>query len=357
MDAFIKITPQKKEARTTLHDNEIRLLRQYIDAGKNVFICGPTGSGKTYIVDCVLNETNSIELNIDTFQRKNNIFTDTTAHLFIDGYEQSIHSYKHFIEKISDGGGKGSLVVTSTEVHMIPHFELIVIPRRTPDAIASLAPGNPGGYLAAVRCRGNIQNFFDYLTYSDTKDIFKTSKEIIVDILCTPGNFNFSQTIHEHGHTCDVIHGNYLSSKGCDIPKIMESLSIADTYDIAMYKGNWEYMPYYIASGIATPKYHLGSSLQTETIRAGSGWTKYGNYKMRLQKLKNIQCNHRTPLGIDELSVIRQYAAAGIMEPLIDYKLAPSDFDVMNHLALGNKMKPNEVMRVKKKMRSMINEL
>ena len=353
MDAFVKITPQKKEARTTLHDNEISLLRQYVNAGKNVFICGPTGSGKTFIVESVLNDSNSIELNMDMLQKKNNIFTETHAHLFIDGYEQSIHPYKQFVDKISDGG-KGALIVTSTEVHMLPNFELIVIPRRSPDAIASLAPDNPGGHHAAVKCQGNIQNFFDYLAYSDTKDIFKTSKEIVIDILCTPGNYNFSQTIHEHGHMCDVIHGNYLSSKGSDIPNIMESLSIADTYDIAMYKGNWEYMPYYIASGIATPKYHLGAELQPEVIRAGSGWTKYGNYKMRLQKLKNIQCNHSTPLGVDELALIRQYAAAGIMEPLIEYKLAPSDFDVMNHLALGNKMKPNEVMRVKKKMRSIL---
>ena len=340
----------------TLHDNEIRLLREYVEAGKNVFICGPTGSGKTFIVDSVLNESNSIELNIETLQRKNNIFSDTHAYLLIDGYEQSIHPYKHFVDKISNGG-KGTLIVTSTEVHMLPNFELILVPRRTPDAIASLAPDNPGSHLAAKKCQGNIQNFFDYLTYSDTKDIFKTSKELLVDVLCKPGNFDFSQTVHEHGHVCDVIHGNYLSSKECNTPEIIESLSIADTCDIAMYKGNWEYMPYYIASGIATPKYHLGSELQPEKIRSGSSWTKYGNFKMRQQKLRNIQRNHSTPLGIDELSVIRQYAKAGNLEPLIEYKLVPSDFDVINHLALGNKMKPNEVMRVKKKMQSLINEL
>lgn len=124
-----------------------------------------------------------------------------------------------------------------------------------------------------------------------------------------------------------------------------------------MYKGNWEYMPYYIESGIATPKYYLGSEIQPDKIRPGSSWTKYGNYKMRQQKLKNIQCNHSTPLGIDELSVIRQYAASGNLDLLVEYKLNPSDFDVMNHLALDNKMKPNEVMRVKKKLRSITNEL
>ena len=356
MDAFIKVIPQKKEAHTTLHNDEIHRLQQYVDSGKNVFICGPIGCGKTFIVDRVLNNTNSLELNMEMLQKKNVIFTETNVHLFIDGYEQSIHPYKQFVDKISDGG-KGSLIVTSTEVHILPNFELIVVPRRSPDAISSLVLDNPGAYRAAVKCKGNIRDFFDYLEYSDTKDVFKTSKEIITDILCAPGNFDLSQTIHEHGHTCDVIHGNYLSSDGCQFPQIMESLSIADTYDIMMYKGNWEYMPYYIASGIATPKYHLGSTLVPEKIRAGSGWTKYGNYKMRQQKLKSIQCDHSTPLGIDELSVIRQYMIAGNMEPAMHYKLTPSDIDVMNHLAIGNKMKPNEVMRVKKKMRSLINEL
>jgi hypothetical protein len=77
---------------------------------------------------------------------------------------------------------------------------------------------------------------------------------------------------------------------------------------------------------------------------------------MRQQKLKNIQTGHSTRLGPDELSIIRQYAAHGNIEPLSIYKLTPNDFDVMNHLAFGNKLKPNEVMRVKKKMRNMINE-
>lgn len=353
MDAFVKSTPQKKDTRTTLHENEIRRLRQYVDEGKSVFVCGPTGSGKTFVVDSVLNSSNSIELHLEMFSKKHTLFTETRAHMLIDGYENSMHAFKQLVDTISDGG-RGSLVVTSTDVHMLPNFELIVIPRRTPDAIASLAPENPEAHRAALKCRGNIQNFFDYLAFSDTKDVFKTSKEIVSDILCTPGSFDFSQTIHEHGHVCDVIHGNYLSTKGCDAPNIMESISIADTYDVAMYRGNWEYMPYYIASGIATPKYHMGSAIHPDTLKPGSAWTKYGNHKMRQQKLKNIQCHHSTLLGIEELAVIRQYAAAGNLEPLAEYKLAPSDFDVMNHLALGNKMKPNEVMRVKKKMRGVI---
>lgn len=349
MDAFVTMKAQKKEARPTLHGEEIRLLRQYLDEGKNVFVCGPTGSGKTFIVDSVLDASNSVEMH--AVHR----FEGSRAHVLIDGYESTMHPFKQVIDRVSEGG-RGSLVVTSTDVHLLPNFALIVVPRRSPEAIASLAPGDPGAAHAALRCRGNIRDFFHYLAYSDTKDVFKTSREIVADILCTPGPFDFSQTIHEHGHVCDVIHGNYLSSKACRPPEIMESLSVADVYDTSMYKGAWDFMPYYVAAGIATPKSHLGSPLDPGTLKAGSGWTKYGNFKMRQQKLKHIQGRHRTQLGPEELAVIRMYAASGDLGPLADYALAPSDFDVMNHLALGNKMKPNEVMRVKKKMRQVPND-
>ena len=77
---------------------------------------------------------------------------------------------------------------------------------------------------------------------------------------------------------------------------------------------------------------------------------------MRYNKLKNIQGRHTTKLSIEELGLIRQYAIAGDLDPLIEYKLTPLDFDIMNHLALGNKFKPSEVAKVKKKLRSIVNE-
>lgn len=346
MDAFIISTPQKKEKGSTLHGAEIERLKQYVAEGKNVFVCGATGSGKTFVVDSVLN---AIELHAEMLMKKN-MYKDTQSYKLIDGYDTSIHVFKQFVE---DEHVK-RLIVTSTDVHILPHFELIVMPRRDPEAIATLAPDS---LSAAIKCNGNIRNFFDYLTHSDTKDVFKTSKEIVTDILCTPGPFDLSQTVHEHGHVCDVIHGNYLSSKDGRHTDIIESLSVADVYDTLMYKGDWGYMPYYIATGIATPKLHLGAALDPETIRPGSTWTKYGNFKMRQQKLKHIQKQHSTRLGIEELAVIRLHATQGNVEPAVSYGLQPSDFDVMNHLALCNKLKPSEVVRIKKKLRNVYNEL
>lgn len=340
MDAFVTFTPQKKEHRPTLHEKEIEKLRMCVSEGRNVFVCGATGTGKTFVIDSVLDATNSVEIQTDV---PKTLFDNTKTYTIIDGYDQSV---KHLVNDKST-----RLVVTSTDIHMLPNFTLIMIPRRSPDVISSLAPDNPNAHQAALRSNGNIRDFFDYLHFSDTKDCFKTSKDIVTDILCTPGTFDLSQTVHEHGHICDVVHGNYLNTESDTHVTIIDSLTIADVYDTLMYKGDWMFMPYYIASGIATPKLHMGSQIHPETIKPGSTWTKYGNFRMRQQKLKNIQNKHSTRLGVDELSVIRMYASKGDIEPATAYGLQPGDFDVMNHLALGNKMKPSEVMRIKKKMR------
>jgi hypothetical protein len=240
---------------------------------------------------------------------------------------------------------------------MLPNFKLIIVPKRSPDAIFSLECNNPRARPAADKCQGNIRNFYDYMNFSDEKDIFKTSKDIVIDILCRKGNgFDTSQTVHEHGHVVDVIHGNYLHSNDTNVVPIAESLSLADIYDSAMYKGEWNYMQYYVSCGMAVPKYNLGEPLKPENIQPGSTWTKYGNYKMRYNKLKIIQGRRTTKLGVEELGLIRKYAIAGDLDPLIEYKLTALDFDIMNHLALGNKLKPSEVAKVKKKLRNIVNE-
>jgi len=123
-----------------------------------------------------------------------------------------------------------------------------------------------------------------------------------------------------------------------------------------MYKGDWNCMPFYITSGMAIPKLNMGEPIDPTKIQPGSLWTKYGNFKMRQNKLRAIQSRQPNKLGHEELGLIRQYANAGNLNPLIEYKLEPLDFDVMNHLAVGNKLKPTDVTKVKKKLRSLLNE-
>jgi hypothetical protein len=362
MDSFIKIIPQKKLRPQTLHQNEINLLEKYIEEGHNVFICGQIGCGKSFIAESVLDSGNTIELHSELFQKRSSfmdLIGNTTANIFIDGYDASIHGHKQVVDRVSENKDRvtrGSVIVTSTSIHMIPNFKLIIIPRRTPDAICSLACDNPNARYAASECNGNIRNFFDYLDFSHVKDVFKTSKDVIIDILSHKGDFDTSQTVHEHGHVCDVIFTNYLDSKNCNMTNIIEGLSQTDIYDTQMYKGDWNCMPYYVAAGMATPKLNMGEPMHVDNIQPGSIWTKYGNFKMRQNKLRAIQSRHTTKIGLDELSLIRRYAIAGDLKPLIEYKLEPLDFDVMNHLAVGNKLKPTDVTKVKKKLRVLLNE-
>lgn len=363
MDAFVKILPQKKDPTPTLHTKEIQRLEECVKKGLNVFLCGSSGVGKTFILEKVLNNSNSIEIHSELFQRKStflDLIGETSFHIFIDGYDVNVYGHRQLMERINSKKEPlttGSVVFVSNSVHIIPGFELIVVPKRTADEIASLEPGNPRSRLAADKCNGNIRDFYHYINKSDEKDVFKTSKDILIEVLCRRGSFNISQTIHERGHVIDVIHGNYLRSKGSNVEVISESLSLADVYDAEIYKGEWDCVPYYTASGIAVPKYYLGELLKPEEIQPGSTWTKYGNYKMRLQKIQNIQHRNTTKIGIEELQILREYAKAGDFEKCLKYKLEPGDFDVMNHLALHNKIKTSEVMKVKKKMINVINEL
>ena len=115
MDSFIKIIPQKKERPPTLHHHEIELLEKYVSQGHNVFVCGPTGCGKSFVVDTILNHSNTIELHSELFQKKSsfmNLIGDTSYHILIDGYDPSIHGqeqsdhftdwYKRIMERYSE---------------------------------------------------------------------------------------------------------------------------------------------------------------------------------------------------------------------------------------------------------------
>jgi len=62
MDAFVKIYKQKKRETNTLHHKEIDRLKKHISHGKNVMICGAHGFGKSFILNEVLDESNSIEM-------------------------------------------------------------------------------------------------------------------------------------------------------------------------------------------------------------------------------------------------------------------------------------------------------
>lgn len=358
MDSFITLIEQKNnEVNTTLHSKEIELVRKYIKERQNVFICGPTGVGKTYVLNEALKGMNCVELEYHHLKSKSlflPFIKPTTKHVFIEDYDQM---FKSIVADVSDGNriSRGCLLVTSKNMCFFPNFKTVMISKHTPETILTLVEDRDSKTLnAAYRCKGNIRNFYTYRDGYEEMNEFKTSKEYISDILTDDNReLQFHKHVSEHGHMWDVFQENYLDSKDCDITTISESFSMADVYDTLMYSmGAWNLMPFFTLHSLTIPKYSLGTPLESEKIRPGSCWTKYGNYKMRKRKYDEIKKKSRMGLGVEELCLLKDYAHKGDLSKLVDYKITPQDFDVINHLAIGNSLKSKDVTKIKKALKN-----
>ena len=340
----------------TIHTKQIELIRRYLNERKNVFICGGYGIGKTYILKEVLKDLNHVELRTDHLKSKSPFLTfikPSSKYVFIEDYDPV---FKPIIERVSDGKPlpRASLVVTSTNMCMYPNFETVFIPRHKPETLLRLTnEKGPKAEHAAYRCKGNIRNFFTYLEGYDEIDDFKTPKEFIADVLSDPKPIQIHDSIAEHGHMWDIFQENYINSKGVDVVACTSSFSEADSYDSHIYRsGNWNLMPYFVLHALTIPKISLGEPLEKDKIRPGSCWTKLGNYRMRKQKYEEIKKKSRTGLGVEELCLLKKYAEKGDLSKLIEYKITPQDFDVINHLAVGNNLKARDVAKVKKALKN-----
>lgn len=357
MDSFIKIVEQKKDPIvTTIHTKQIDLIRRYIRERKNVFICGALGVGKTYILKAVLEGLNHVELLPEHLKSKSlflPFIKPSTKHVFIDDYDPI---FKPIIESVADGDrlSRGSLLVTTTSMCMYPNFETVFIPKHKPEVLKTLTDKvGPEVESAAIRAQGNIRNFFTYLEGYDEMDDFESPKDFIAGVLSDSGPIEIYDSISEHGHIWDIFQENYLDSEGIDIIRASHSFSEADMYDTHMYsQGEWNLMPYFVLHALTIPKASLGQPLVRDKIRPGSCWTKFGNYKMRKQKYEEIKKKSRMGLGTEELCLLKKYAEKGDLEPLLEYGITPQDFDVINHLAVGNGLKSRDVTRVKKALKN-----
>ena len=360
MDSFIKIIEQKKEeAITTIHTQQIEALKKYVSECKNVIICGGSGVGKTYVLESVLNENNSVEIQKEHLVSKSpflSFIKGAAKHAFIENYD---NDFKKLVESVSDGAKltRGSLVITSTTMCMFPNFEVIFIPKHKPDKLLKLVDVR-GDHVneAAELANGNIRNFFSYLNGEDMKDEFKTSKEFITDLLCTDIPTVIYDRIEEHGHVWDIFQDNYLSAKNINYVKIAHSFSDADIIDNVIYStGNWYLIPYFCLNAVVIPKSYMKEKLHRDKIKPGSCWTKYGNYKMRFKNFTTIRQKTNYSLTIDDLCLIKKYVEKGDTGKMLEYNLNAQDFDVMNHLSVGNKLKPRDVAKIKKALKN-VNE-
>jgi len=123
MDSFITIIEQKKNPIvTTIHEKQINLIRRFMSEGKNVFICGAIGVGKSFILQRVLEGTSYVELEASHLKRDSYFIPfikPTRKHVFIEEYDSV---FKSLVEGVSDGNNltRGSLLITTTNMCMFP---------------------------------------------------------------------------------------------------------------------------------------------------------------------------------------------------------------------------------------------
>lgn len=361
MDVFIKTSDEKKiEIKTTIHKKELEIINNHINNHKNVFICGDSGTGKTYLLNMIFNEKNSIKIEPDDI--KHDILQRISKHseknIIFEDYSNDMMSIKRLIEKISDGEKltKGSFVITSSQMCLYPNFETVVIKPKQPETMIEIIENKKDIdrlISLAKKSNGNLRNFIHYIENSDNKDVFKDSKEFIKDLLCTPDN-TILDSVSEHGHIADVFQENFISSKNSNIHTCCDSFSITDIFDTAIYRGAWELMPYYLINAVNIPKYNMGQLLDKEKIRPGKSWTKYGNYKMRKHRIEEILNDSHKKISVDELTLLRKHGEMGNIDTLLHYNITPPKFDVINHLAFFSKLKQKDVTKIKKNIKAQI---
>jgi len=360
MDRFIKIESEKNTDLKPLFQEQLQLLRRYIQENKNIVVVGSSGVGKTTLVKTALSDTKHYEIDIDSIKFYN-LVENSSTHIFIDDYDLDSYSLKKLVEDASEGKNKskGSFIVITDKFMLYPNFETILLEKHSPETLLTLVDEKERSKYeeAAWMACGNINFFFNYRLFKFQKDMFKSTKEYVNDILCSKERIVIKDTLHEHGSFWDIIHENYLDSDGCNFQKIMNSLSFACVYDTLIYDGDWGAMKFFVNEVLRIPKYYMGEPLDPNTIRPGSCWSKTGNHKMRKQRIRSMLMKGPVGMHQEHLYLLRQYASKGNYSILNTYNINATDFDIINHLSIVNKLKPKDVNAIKKTLRETASDI
>ena len=333
---FFQALPGRESLSITLY----KILK---DTGR-VCVYGEAGVGKSTLVNHVCKYFHCNHVEVDNFKNINDVdffFSESQGTIVIDDFDSSNQIHKHFLELFSENSTKKGVIVCNS-ISSVDTFDCIEVLPLADTFIRTLAPRfTPYETVErAIRmANGNIHNFNFYIQTSDSKDIFINSKNIMKKLLDSSDNLEtVVKNINDFGYTTSSVHENFVDQV-TDVDTmsfISDCISLADCYDKTVYKGNWDFVKYYIQEGIANPCKHIPRA-HNGNLRSGSSWTKYNNYKMRQSKLKDIRV-HR-----DKFKLLLHYG----VEYLKEYEITPQDIDVMNHLVFTDKLKPKQVTRLK----------
>jgi hypothetical protein len=350
MDRFITIRTQKINEEIIGRGTYIKNIQSLLDTNVSFCVYGDIGVGKTCLVEHILFGTNYIELTSELLKSTSFLerIKNTLVHVLVDDLD------------VSEPLSLGSTIIISNKI--AENFNCMKIePLSLEDTIAvgmKKFPRLKRERLeeAALEANGNIRNFLYSLdNFEDLRDLFMTPRDIAHSLICKGGELNPSdyigETISEHGYTWGIIHENYLDANTKNFDNLADCMSIADIRDEELYNG-YSYTSIFSLFGVIIPAISIDHQLDKATVRPGSAWTKFNNFKMRhhrYQSLTNRKISAK--MDVDSLMVISQYCKSDqpkALEIMKTYGFETADVDMMNHISLSNKIKPRVLQNIKK---------
>ena len=357
MDQFLISTLQKENEEIIGRGSYIKRIKSLLEANTSFCIYGTIGVGKTFLIEHVLANENYIEVSSEHIK---NEFLDkiknTWVHVLLDDLE------------VSEPLSLGSTIIISNKI--IENFECIKLEPLSHDDIILLGlkkfpkMSRDDISKSAVVSRGDLRNFlYNLQNFKGVRDLFKSPKDLVYDLVCTDGTLDphdyVCKTINEHGYSWGIVHENYLDARGCidDMAVIAECMSCADIKDEDIYSGYSSHTGTSIFNlyGIILPAIEIDHSLDRDTMRPGSAWTKFNNYKMRYHRYQSTTNRKiQSTMDVDSLMVLSTYCKTKsdeVIDILTSYGFESADIDMMNHLSLINKIKPRVLQVIKNKLK------
>lgn len=346
MDKFITISREKEIEEITGRDSQLLYIKSLLESNTSFCIHGAIGVGKTFLIKHALIGIQYIDLALDFFKIER--IKDMQVHVLADMVE------------VSEPLSLGSTIVISDKP--VENFECIKLEPLSYDVMVSIGlkkfpMSNRDSIMKhALVSKGDMRIFlFRLADFTDIRDLFKSPKDFVYDLLCKGGDLEardyIGKVVAEHGYSWGIVHENYLDTPGADMAYIADMMSLADIKDVDIYNG-YSHNAIFSLFGILLPAIAINHTLDRCTMRPGSAWTKFNNYKMRHRRYQVLG------LGIDELMVISQYckSKSDVIDMLVHYKFESVDVDMMNHISLINKIKPRVLQNIKTKLKLLAKE-
>lgn len=154
-----------------------------------------------------------------------------------------------------------------------------------------------------------------------------------------------------------MVASNYTAKTIEDSARIMDSISLSDSYDSQMYMGNWEFLPYLTLHGCVIPSKISGNALKPAQIHPGYVWTKYYNQCMRKKLISAVTTRNPTmkSMGAEFLiylcSMLQSMDFDESIALLREYRVQSCDLDLMNHL-VKTKLKGKKLNILKRALKN-----